>query len=460
MNQPADSSRRPVFLPDSFVEPDLASSTPSAWRITLTIVAIGMAGLATMFALLAQVRYSLMMEAAVGLLYMLGLMTPTIYVILLRPMRRELRNQAAASRALQEIRAGLERRVRERTAELEQANLLAQQSLFALERTHREITLISELLELLQACGSEPESRRILEGFGPKLFPAERGAVYVYRSSRNVLELAVNWGDGEAQVKLFPPEDCWALRRGREHVSAGGGHDVCCQHLLRADGNPASAVCIPMMARGETTGLLMLENSVKKIPEETQKLAVLVAERIALALANLQLHEKLRNQAIRDPLTAMYNRRYFEETAERELLRAGENGSSAGVIMVDVDHFKRFNDSHGHEAGDAVLQRVGLVLQSHTRVEDIVCRYGGEEFVMLLPGLHRDAIVRRAEELREAIRELNVRFRGETLAKITISCGVSMFPHQARTCAELIDVADHALYQAKQAGRDRVEVAA
>ena len=460
MNEPANNLERPVSLPERFAEPDLASSTPSAWRITLTIVAIGVAGLVTMFALLAQVRYSLIEEAAVGLLYMVGLMTPSIYLILLRPMRRELRHQAAASQALREIRDGLEHRVRERTAELEQANMQVQQSLLALERTHRDTTLISELLELLQACGSEQESHRILEGFGPKLFAEERGAVYIFRSSRNLLELAVDWGDEEKPVKLFPPEDCWALRRGREHVSAGAGHDVCCPHLLKTGRKPESAICIPMMAHGETTGMLMLENGEEGIPEETQELAVLVAERIALALANLQLHEKLRNQAIRDPLTAMYNRRYFEETAERELLRAGENGSSAGVIMIDVDHFKRFNDSYGHEAGDAVLQRVGLVLQSHTRVEDIVCRYGGEEFVMLLPGLNRDAIVQRAEELREAVHELNVRFRGETLAKITISCGVAVFPHQGHACSELIDAADHALYQAKQAGRDRVEVAA
>jgi len=191
-----------------------------------------------------------------------------------------------------------------------------------------------------------------------------------------------------------------------------------------------------------------------------QRLATLVAERIALALSNLQLRDKLRDQAIRDPLTAMYNRRYFEETASRELLRAGEHGFSVGVVMIDVDHFKRFNDSYGHEAGDAVLQRVGLVLQSHTRVEDVVCRYGGEEFVMLLPGLPADAIAGRAEELRQAVHELVVRFHGETLATITVSCGVSAFPDQGRTCTELIDAADHALYRAKQAGRNRVEIAA
>jgi diguanylate cyclase (GGDEF)-like protein len=391
---------------------------------------------------------------------MMVVMIPITYLVLLRPMQRELRYQAEVARVLRENKAGLENRVQERTAEIEQANRRVQQSLLALERTHRETTLISELLELLQACGSELESQRMIERFGPKLFPSERGAVYFYRASRNMLELGTGWGDEGKQVKLFPPEDCWALRRGREQASVGGGHDVYCQHLLKEDPNPASAICIPMMAHGESTGLLVLESDAATIPEENQKLAVLVAERIGLALANLQLHEKLRNQAIRDPLTAMYNRRYFEETAARELLRAGENGSSVGVIMIDVDHFKRFNDSYGHEAGDAVLQRVGLILQSHTRVEDVVCRYGGEEFVMLLPGLPGEAIVNRAEELREAIHELSVRFHGETLARITISCGVSVFPDQGRACAELIDAADHALYRAKQAGRDRVQVAA
>ena len=293
----------------------------SPWRITLIIVAVGLGGLWGMFALLEHLSYSPLVEAAIGSFLMLGLMTPTIYLSLLKPMRRELRNQAETARVLREIRAGLETRVQERTTELEQANCRVQQSLLALERTHRETTLISDLLELLQACGSEAESQRMIERFGPKLFPSERGAVYFYRASRNMLELGTGWGDEGKQVKLFPPEDCWALRRGREQASVGGGHDVYCQHLLKEDPNPVSAICIPMMAHGETTGLLVLESQGTSIPEGTQRLAVLVAERIGLALANLQLHEKLRNQAIRDPLTAMFNRRYFEETAARELLR-------------------------------------------------------------------------------------------------------------------------------------------
>lgn len=460
MNVP-DISRRAAPVQETPSPGDSAGSTAKAWRITLAIVIAGAGGMAGMFTLLHRLAItSPLTEAAVGTLLMVMLMTPLIYMLLLRPIRRELQARAETARVLREASSGLEERVKARTAELEHANIRAQQSLLALEQSHRDTTLISELLELLQACDSEAESLYIIERFVPKLFANERGGVYFYRASRNLLELGAGWGSVEKQVKLFPPQDCWALRRGREQESLGGGHEVCCQHLLKEDPHPVSAICVPMMAHGESTGLVVLESDDTVLSADTQRLAVLVAERIGLALANLKLHEKLRNQAIRDPLTAMYNRRYFEETAARELLRAAENGSSVGVIMIDVDHFKQFNDTHGHEAGDAVLQRVGLVLQGHTRVEDVVCRYGGEEFVMLLPGLPGQAILRRAEELREAIRDLIVRFHGETLARITISCGVSAFPEQGRTCADLIDAADHALYRAKQSGRNRVEIAA
>jgi diguanylate cyclase (GGDEF)-like protein len=433
----------------------------SPWRITASIVAVGMPAMSVMFWLLAAFPIaSPVLEGVIGTSFMVALMVPTIYVILLRPMRREILRQTEAAQALREVQAGLEERVRERTADIEEANHKVQQSLQALEQTHRETMLISELLELLQACGTAPESQSMMDIFGPRLFPEERGGIYLYRASRNVLELATGWGERGTHSKMFAPEDCWALRRGREHVSHADVNDVWCQHLPRGHAKTSGAMCVPMMAHGETTGLLVLERPGGAIPEATQKRALLVAERTGLALANLQLREKLRDQAIRDPLTAMYNRRYFEETATRELLRAEDSGAPIGMIMIDVDHFKRFNDSHGHDAGDAVLQRVGLTLQSHTRVEDVICRYGGEEFLMLLPGLPVASIVARAEELRNAIRDLSVRFRGETLGRITVSCGVSVFPEQGRACSDLIDAADHALYHAKEAGRDRVEVAA
>jgi diguanylate cyclase (GGDEF)-like protein len=464
MSAPVDISTAALVLGSASKGSPESDSFPqaySAWRVTLVIAFSWTGGMLLMFTLLNSLAISSpVAEAAVGSLFMMALMIPVIYLILFRPIRRELRFRARTMLLLREASSKLEDRVLERTAELEHVNLEAQRSLLALERAHEENALITELLELLQACSSESESQHVIERFGPKLFPEECGALYLYRASRNQLKLATSWGVGRTPVQIFSPKDCWALRRGREHIMHGDGQDVYCEHILKGEPNPAGALCVPLIAQGEASGVLVLEGSQAGISAEAQTLATVVAERIALALANLQLREKLRDQAIRDPLTAMYNRRYFEETAERELLRAAENGSPVGVIMIDVDHFKRFNDTHGHEAGDAVLQRVALTLQSHTRVEDVISRWGGEEFVMLLPGLPADAIVKRAEGLREAIRDLTVRFHGETLATVSISCGVSMFPGQGRVCAELIDTADHALYRAKQAGRNRVEVAA
>jgi len=184
-----------------------------------------------------------------------------------------------------------------------------------------------------------------------------------------------------------------------------------------------------------------------------------VAEQIALALSNLDLRDKLRDQAIRDPLTGLFNRRYFEETAERELHRAECRDAGAAVIVIDIDYFKRFNDTHGHDAGDAVLKKFAMLLQSKARVEDIACRHGGEEFALLLSGVPLEIAVSRAGQLREAVKDLELRYRGDTLGTISISCGIAAFPDHGRSLSELMSAADRALYSAKHEGRDRVVAA-
>lgn len=299
----------------------------------------------------------------------------------------------------------------------------------------------------------------MLRRFGEKLFPTLGGAIYLYRSSRNVLERAVGWNGDSGSPDTFTPEDYWALRRGRQHLGDTDQKNPRCRHFRQLPAS-ATSLCVPMMAQGETTGVLILHResspgqSVMPIPGRARRLALAAVEQIALALSNLQLREKLRDQAIRDPLTAMFNRRYFEETAERELRRAEQGG--VGVIMLDIDHFKRLNDTRGHEAGDVTLRRIGLMLQNKTRVEDIACRYGGEELVLLLPGVTLEAAAARANQIREAMKEMDLRLRGEVLGPVTVSGGVAIFPDHGRTCTELIEAADRALYIAKQTGRDKV----
>jgi diguanylate cyclase (GGDEF)-like protein len=224
-----------------------------------------------------------------------------------------------------------------------------------------------------------------------------------------------------------------------------------------------------MMAHGETLGVLHLcgplppasepSASYYRIGGDEQRLAVTVSERLSLALANLNLRETLRSQSIRDPLTGLFNRRYMEESLEREMLGATRKQRPLSLIMFDLDHFKRFNDTFGHEAGDVVLREIGDFLQKHVRGEDIACRYGGEEFVLILGEAPIAVAQQRAEQIRAGIRQMAVRYRGQSLGSITASLGVASFPEDAQTSDVLLHAADQALYRAKAAGRDRVMAA-
>jgi diguanylate cyclase (GGDEF)-like protein len=227
-----------------------------------------------------------------------------------------------------------------------------------------------------------------------------------------------------------------------------------------------------MMAHGETTGLLYLDTGVPNsandaaarragsfVVQSQLRFARLFAEQAALALANLNLREVLRMQSIRDPLTSLFNRRYMEESLEREIRRAARKKATLAVMMIDVDHFKRFNDTFGHEAGDAVLRFLGNVLRSHFRAEDVVCRYGGEEFTVILPEISLDMARQRADQLCVVAKEQLVEFRGQALDRISISVGVSCYSENGGTADSLLRAADAALYRAKAEGRDRAVIA-
>jgi diguanylate cyclase (GGDEF)-like protein len=216
--------------------------------------------------------------------------------------------------------------------------------------------------------------------------------------------------------------------------------------------------CVPLLARDDMLGMLRLRedpDATAEARERFEYLAVSVADHLALALANLKLRERLQFQAVRDPLTGLFNRRYLDETLTRELQRAARHGYSIGVIMLDVDHFKQINDTYGHSAGDTMLAAIGAFLQGHTRGEDIACRYGGEEFTLVLPAASLEDTYARAEEIRLGAQQLSVRYKDHTLDKISISLGVATFPAHGTTIGALLRAADAALYRAKTQGRNR-----
>jgi diguanylate cyclase (GGDEF)-like protein len=209
-----------------------------------------------------------------------------------------------------------------------------------------------------------------------------------------------------------------------------------------------------MSAHGEAIGVLHVETDSPDLSELEA-----LARMIALALGNILAHLALKEQSIRDPLTGLANRRYLTEQLETEVARARRQGSTIGILMLDADHFKTFNDNHGHVVGDQVLISLSRSLVSQSRTGDVVSRYGGEEFVVVMPGAALPAAVRRAEALQSRIRSLAVSHAGKDLS-VTVSIGVAVFPDHGQTAAEVLDAADQALYRAKEAGRDRVEAAA
>ena len=262
-------------------------------------------------------------------------------------------------------------------------------------------------------------------------------------------------------VPVFAPDECWSVRRGQLHQVENPQEDLHCRHV--AEAVPGGYLCVPLIAQGETLGVFHLrpgppaEAQTPALAAVKDQLALTVAEDMALALANLRLRETLRSQAIRDPLTGLFNRRYLEETMERELNRVKRQGTSLGVIMMDLDHFKQYNDTFGHSAGDELLSALGILLKSQIRGEDIACRYGGEEFLLILPGASMEIALERAESLRQAVKEMHQHHQG--LKPTTLSLGVAVYPDHGDTGLQLIRSADAALYRAKKAGRDRVMAA-
>jgi diguanylate cyclase (GGDEF)-like protein len=304
--------------------------------------------------------------------------------------------------------------------------------------------------------------------------PEVSGAFYVYTASRDQLTLVAHWdADGKSAdhpldfVDHLHPSDCWGLRQSGQHIGCadndGSLHSEAaplnCRHVEPGLGPYA---CIPIVGRGQILGMLHLCGEAFRSNRSSEPLRQSIerlADQLSLSLSNIELRERLENMALRDGLTGLYNRRFIDEMLEHELAKLRRNRKSAGLMLVDVDHFKRFNDTHGHQAGDEALRKVGAALLSAVRASDVVCRYGGEEFLVFLPECELPEATAKAEALRAAVQAIALRVGGEAIPPISASFGLAMFPETGGNRTELIQLADRALYRAKDAGRNRVMVA-
>jgi diguanylate cyclase (GGDEF)-like protein/PAS domain S-box-containing protein len=348
--------------------------------------------------------------------------------------------------------------IKQSEQQLREANLTLAAHVHDLEQRNTEMILLSETSDFLQACRTIEEACAVITTLVEPLFPECAGAIFLTSASRNRVEQMATWGEHLSSKIDFPPHDCWGLRRGRLHAINQQRGQLRCNHI-HATAEIAETYCIPMIAQGETLGLFYLNTQQdQSLPEAKQQLAKTVAEQIALAIANLRLREILQHQSIRDPLTGLFNRRYLEESLQAELARAQRKQYTVCVLMLDVDHFKQFNDSYGHEVGDYVLQAVGQLLRDNVRNSDIACRYGGEELTLIFSETEANMGFQRAEEIRNAISQLRVTHNGQTTKPVTVSIGMACFPTHGANAADLLQVADASLYRAKQNGRNQTVV--
>ena len=348
--------------------------------------------------------------------------------------------------------------------QLEHANEELRRHAGELEQRGREMSLLAQMGELLESCQSLDEAYAVIAGIADPLFAGDAGAVYALASSGTLAEAVAAWGSPPPARSVFSPTDCWALRRGRLHVVHEADLELICPHV--EESFLTGLLCEPLTAQTETFGLLHLQVRSRVASRaraarlaDRERLVKTLGEQMALALANIRLRGTLREQSSRDSLTGLFNHRYMEESLDREIRRAAREGYGLGLLMADLDNFKQLNDAFGHVAGDDVLRRIGSFLGAAVRGEDIACRFGGEEFVVILPKASLVDTHRRAEALREGIKAHHLDEPTGLYPTPTMSVGVAAYPEHGTSAAELILAADSAMYLAKARGRDRVVVA-
>jgi len=335
-----------------------------------------------------------------------------------------------------------------------QAEVKTNSELFEKARdSGRQVEELFAMTDMLQAAEDHDDAGAVLMATATRLLPEYGGALYVFNNSRDRLDLAKAWNPIEdfhpAQTLL--PANCWALKRGKPHINDPHSQTLCCMHQIGS----ASTVEVPMMARGQVFGLLVIatdsEHAFDRL-KSIRRIARALADSMSLALSNIALREKLRTQSLRDPLTGLYNRRYMEDALERYISLAERSGSATSVVMIDLDNFKRLNDEHGHAKGDAVLRDVAGQLVAALRPSDVVARYGGEELMVILPNCGIEDAALKAETMRLRIEGLSDAHG----VPISASFGVATVPETSTSAVDVIPMADAALYAAKKAGKNCV----
>lgn len=347
----------------------------------------------------------------------------------------------------------------------EKAEKKARESLRLEKKRQSETSSLAELSDWLQCCKSIEELYEIVHQAMAGLFPGSSGQLFIYSNSRDVLDGAVTWGKMNL-TRSIQPQDCWGLRRGRTFRYGAGVVRFPCNHFSAEDLalGIENYLCLPIIAQGDTVGMLHIcfhkeENKPANEPPnngDITSFAQRCAEQISIAIANVKLRDELHEQSTRDPLTGLFNRRYFNERCRSAISLLNKKQGSVALISIDADNFKSYNDHYGHDAGDFLLCTLSDIILRFFDNDEVCCRTGGEEFSVLVPESTAASAEKKATELIQLIESHDFRYQNKPLPTVTVSVGVAAYPVDADNLQSLFRLADLAMYKAKDSGKNRV----
>lgn len=339
--------------------------------------------------------------------------------------------------------------------ELQHVNSELKMTIEHLEELNKTVTILNEMGEMFQRCFSDEEVFGVIKDYTQKLFPGISASLYLHNESTHHFDQVLTFG-GISTSPSLAVEDCWALRMRNPYVSNPKRSRLVCRHF-QGEENDQAYLCIPMIFQDQMLGIYSLALGEEE-QEGIRSQVISIAERAAATLANLRLVEKLRRQSFLDPLTGLHNRRYMASVLNDVFASVRKNEDRLAVVMIDLDNFKQLNDQYGHQAGDEVLETVGRFINSRIRSTDTACRYGGDEFTLILPGMGLEAAENRTRTLFEEMRLLEFSRDGKVIYQVEASIGIACFPDHGSSYDEIVQAADQALYLAKEKGKNQIVV--
>ncbi|MBN3926849.1 diguanylate cyclase [Nostoc sp. NMS4] len=321
-----------------------------------------------------------------------------------------------------------------------------------LEAKKRELIYLSDMTDMLYSCESEDEVYQVVALTCSKLFPNMSGCVCIIANSKNYVQMNSVWGDERSSKEIFSLSDCWALRRGKVNLLSPRNSGLMCGHLIE----PVSGthLCIPLFGQGEVVGILHIY-ALEEISPEDQQTSEIIARTLGIALNNLSIKQRLTHESLRDGMTQLFNQSYMETIMEQRLAEADRSGLPLSIIFLDIDNFKSYNSRYGHVTANVVLQGLAKLLLKSIRSFDIACRWGGEEFVIVMPNMTLETLRKRVEQLRLDIEQMQLRDGDQILENITASFGIAV-SEPGMTVKNLLNRANQAMLEAKRTGKNRV----